>query len=378
MNPFLPGKTIYKDNFCERPQLEEKIKDYFKSYQNFYLIGERRIGKTSLVLKVAEEIKVKEGVLTVLIDLRSIETIQDVVEKIALATKKVISEIIFDRVAAKDFVSRLFPKVSFGPEGVDISLGLDFADRNPIESIEEALDLIYKTNQRKKVIIIFDEFQKILKVKESKKILEILRSKIQNHSAVSYAFCGSIRNRMEDIFSKPSSGFYKGAIRVPVEAIDKHIYVEYIMDIFFKGDRFLSKHDVETIYDKFRGNTGDLQTFFHSLWETTSRASEITENQLRQAENNILIRNYASFEALYSNISVPQKNILKAIITVSNSKFATKEFLEKTGIKSKAGIKVNIEKLKERELIFDHQGIVKFYDPYFEIWIKKEHIGSNN
>lgn len=373
MNPFLPGK-IAKENFCSRPILEQKIKENFKSHQNFYLIGERRIGKTSVALKVAEEICKEQKGLLILIDFRSVETINDVVEKIVLATKKAISEIVFDKEVAKEFLSRVFPKVSFGPEGVDIAPAYDFTERNPIESIEEALDLIVKTDKRKPVIVIIDEFQKILKIKEHKKILETLRGKIQTHSGISYMFSGSIRNKMEDIFTKPSYGFYKGAIRVPVEQIDKDDYVNYVMNIFHKGNRFIGKYDIGQVYEKLNGNTGDLQTFFHSLWEITSPAVEITSGFFDLAEKNILVRQFSSFETIYNNLTNVQKKFLQSLISVGGFNLYSKKFIDSVGVKSKSNISTILNHFKEVEILFELNKEIRYYDPYFRLWIEKEHI----
>ena len=51
MNPFKYGETVDGENFCRRPELARILKGYVESGQNVVMQGERRMGKTSLVLE---------------------------------------------------------------------------------------------------------------------------------------------------------------------------------------------------------------------------------------------------------------------------------------------------------------------------------------
>ena len=57
MNPFKYGCTVEGDCFCRRPKLAKRLKEYIKSGQNVVIQGERRMGKTSLVLETVRGMK---------------------------------------------------------------------------------------------------------------------------------------------------------------------------------------------------------------------------------------------------------------------------------------------------------------------------------
>ncbi len=79
----------------------------------------------------------------------------------------------------------------------------------PISVILIGVIIFNITNDRKPLVVVFDELQDILNLKDKKETLAILRSKIQFHTAIPYIFAGSIRNKMDEIFNHPSSAFFK-------------------------------------------------------------------------------------------------------------------------------------------------------------------------
>ena len=88
--------------------------------------------------------------------------------------------------------------------------------------------MIGAINKKKALVVVFDEFQDILNLKDYKEALALLRSKIQFHIKISYIFAGSIRNKMDDIFNRPDSAFFKSAISIEVGAIDRDQFISFL------------------------------------------------------------------------------------------------------------------------------------------------------
>ena len=57
MNPFKYGCTVNGDFFCPRPALERELASRIESGQNVVMQGDRRTGKTSLVLETVRHLK---------------------------------------------------------------------------------------------------------------------------------------------------------------------------------------------------------------------------------------------------------------------------------------------------------------------------------
>ena len=64
------------------------------------------------------------------------------------------------------------------------------------DSIQEVLDLIESLSKNKRFVVVFDEFQDILKIKAADESLALLRSKIQFHKNIPYVFVGGYPARM--------------------------------------------------------------------------------------------------------------------------------------------------------------------------------------
>ena len=74
MNPFKYGCAVGGEHFCSRPKLERQLRSYILSGQNVVMQGERRMGKTSLVL---ETVRKARGVSLIHADLLCVRDTSD-------------------------------------------------------------------------------------------------------------------------------------------------------------------------------------------------------------------------------------------------------------------------------------------------------------
>jgi hypothetical protein len=102
----------------------------------------------------------------------------------------------------------LRPVISLDPVSGQPVLSFDAGIKIRPESIEALLDLIDDVKGRNKLVVVFDEFQRILNLQRSREILAVMRGKIQFHTQACYIFAGSIRNQISHIFSEPDSAFF--------------------------------------------------------------------------------------------------------------------------------------------------------------------------
>ena len=84
------------------------------------------------------------------------------------------------------------------------------------------------TSKTNPFVVVFDEFQDILNLKDAREVLALLRSKVQFQTDIAYVFAGSIRNKMDSIFNNPDSAFFKSAIPIHVGSLDKNTFQELI------------------------------------------------------------------------------------------------------------------------------------------------------
>ena len=80
MEPFTFGCIVGDEHYCVRPQLEKEMKRHVSGGQNLVIQGERRRGKSSLVVKCVRGIR---GMGLLYVDLLGITSASDFCRRVA-------------------------------------------------------------------------------------------------------------------------------------------------------------------------------------------------------------------------------------------------------------------------------------------------------
>jgi len=166
--------------------LEEHLANQIKRGQNVYIQGERRTGKASLIYETVRKLK-KQRIIY--IDLLETKTSDDFLKRIVTSVISIEQTAgILNRVFQK--LAYLRPVASIDPlSGMPI-LTLDASVQLKPDSISGVLELISSYQLKTKpLVVVFDEFQDILNLKDSSEVLAQLRSKIQFQSDIPFLLC---------------------------------------------------------------------------------------------------------------------------------------------------------------------------------------------
>jgi AAA+ ATPase superfamily predicted ATPase len=171
MNPFVLGNILPGEPFCNRKKEIEELARYAINCANVVIYSPRRYGKTSLVRQVMHQVT-KRGFLAVYVDLFSVISKEDFIQKFLAAVIKSIGKNIssgsfMDKV--KNLFSRITPSIEIKPDSISISAHYDSGASltHLIEDIFRGLEK-YLSTKKLKCLMVFDEFQEITELKESK------------------------------------------------------------------------------------------------------------------------------------------------------------------------------------------------------------------
>jgi hypothetical protein len=365
MNPFKYGQVVRAGDFCPRPRLLKDLQGFIKSGQNILIQGERRTGKTSLIFEALRRLRKRNIVYS---DLLEVKSSDDLCKRII---KAVISMEQQSGVAEKLFksLSRLKPTLTIDPLTGQPSISLDASVKLQPDSIEGILDMVGTINKKKALVVVFDEFQDILNLKDYKEALARLRSKIQFHSKIPYIFAGSIRNRMDDIFNRPDSAFFKSAISLEVGPIDRVRFVAFLRDKFSLGNRAVSQPVFERIFEIADNIPGDIQQLCGAIWEITSYRAKIDESIMPKALQLIYSREFKGYETVLVQLTATQLKCLVGLAKHGGNAPLSAEFIRKTGIALPATIKKTLLRLIKLKIIYRYQSEYKFVNPFFKSWL---------
>lgn len=370
---FVYGVAVSDYNFIGRERETKRLLDNFKGGINVILMSPRRLGKTSLVKHVCNKLDNKD-IITVYLDIFGCKSEYDFYNKLATEVLKQTAskhELWFEE--AKEFLYRLTPKISFSPEpnsDFSISLGITPKTHTPEEVLQMAETIAIK--RKKRIVICIDEFQQIGEMSDSKQIQARLRTVWQHQKHVSYCLFGSKHHLMSTIFLHRSMPFFQFGDTISLNKIATEDWVEYIVSHFADGKRTISHALAEEICKFTENYSAYVQQLAWLIFTLKEEGETVTEDDVRQAENDLLATNDILFMQMIEPLSEFQLNFLRAIASGIKKDFGLSEVREEY----KLGSYSNITRLKtallERDLIEKQNTELVITDPIFAKWLKRK------
>lgn len=370
---FVYGVAVSDYNFIGREQETKRLLDNFRGGINVILMSPRRLGKTSLVKHVCNKLD-EEDIITVYLDIFGCKSEYDFYNKLAAEVlKQTASKHELWLEEAKEFIYRLTPKISFSPEpnaDFAISLGITPKTHTPEEVLGMAEKIAIKKGKR--IVICIDEFQQIGEMANSKQIQARLRTVWQHQKQVSYCLFGSKHHLMSAIFLHRSMPFYQFGDIISLDKIATADWVEYIVSHFADGKRTISRALAEDICRFTENYSAYVQQLSWLVFTQKEEGETVTEEDVRQAMNDLLATNEILFMQMIEPLSEYQLNFLRAIASGVTKDFGLSEVREEY----KLGSYSNINRLKtallERDLIEKRGAETVMTDPVFAKWIKRK------
>ena len=370
---FVYGVAVSDYNFIGRERETKRLLDNFKGGINVILMSPRRLGKTSLVKHVCNKLDNKD-IITVYLDIFGCKSEYDFYNKLTAEVLKQTaskSELWFEE--AKEFLYRLTPKISFSPEpnsDFSISLGITPKTHTPEEVLQMAETIAIK--RKKRIVICIDEFQQIGEMANSKQIQARLRTVWQHQKHVSYCLFGSKHHLMSSIFLHRSMPFFQFGDTISLNKIATENWVEYIVSHFADGKRTISRELAEEICKFTENYSAYVQQLAWLVFTLKEEGETVTENDVRQAENDLLATNNILFMQMIEPLSEFQLNFLRAIASGIKKDFGLSEVREEYNLGSYSNITRLKTALLERDLIEKKETELVITDPIFAKWLKRK------
>jgi uncharacterized protein len=366
INPFKYGRIVSDEDFCSRPVLQKELARCITSSQNVLVEGERRTGKTSLIF---ETIRRLDKYHYLYIDCFEIKSVDDLFRRIVNALLHDENHGSFLTNILKT-LSHLRPVISVDPITGGPSVSINATTDAKPDSLDSVMDMIGSTFKKQKTVIVFDEFQDILQLKESRRVLALLRGKIQFQTSISYVFAGSVRNTMHDIFYDPSSPFFKSATSITVGGIPQKRFSEFISAKFFhNGRRKISPEVLETVFSITQEVPGDVQEFCAAIWDCSPANRSVAKTLVPVALELIYSREHRIYENHLSMITGQQLRCLVSLARRGGKNPYSIDFINDSGIRQPGSIRKAITRLTDLKIIYLFNREYKFVNPFFRSWL---------
>ncbi len=370
-NPFPYGRVVKGADFADRePELAELIRD-LEAGQSILLSSPRRYGKTSLMVEVLRRLE-ERGHLTALVDLFGSVTPTDLAERF---TREVVVRH-YTRMESlarflREGLGRLRPELTLHPDGT-FGLGLrrDAEALGEQAVLEEVLDVpqALATRKKKRLVVVLDEFQEVGKL-DGEWLLKLIRSKIQHHDAVSYAFTGSKKHALEQIFADPEGAFYRSVRPHGLGRIPLSPFGEYITGRFDATHLRLPEDMVERILGFTEGHPYFTQQLCHEMWNLGTARGAVSEEDFESAIERILENQGEFYAQIWDGLSRFQRRMLRALAKEGTDSPYASDFIRRNRLTSASHAKRSLGALLEKQLVEREDGTYRLADLFLREWV---------
>ena len=367
---FLFGESIGDNNFIGREAEIKRLKANFTHGINTMLISPRRWGKTSLVKKVAKEVK-SDKLKVVFMDIFWCRSEYDFYNVFAEAVLRQTASRFEEFVdTATSFLGRIVSRVALSPDPnseISLSLGITPKTHTP----EEILELPERIAAKKKchIVVCIDEFQQIGEFEKSLSVQKRMRTVWQHQQNTSYCLFGSKKHLLENIFQSRSNPFYKFGDIAPLDPIPVETWIPYITKGFAKENKKISEDFCKRICEIVKYNPSYVQQLSWLTLLNTDK--DVTDDIFKRSVDDLIKENTQLFLQQTESLTSYQTNFLRALLDGVNKDFGIKEIRETYSLGTYSNIARIKTALTDKELIdFDTSGTF-IADPVLELWLKK-------
>lgn len=370
-NPFIYGEVVTGNDFCDREEEIKQLRRELADSQKIFLISARRMGKTSLITTVLEKLK-KQNIKTICLDIEGISTYKKFLNAYlnALIREFATTDKVYE------FARRLLPNIRFdltveGTGTPTLSLGYKSQDADLENIAAEIYQLPAKIASKKQLVIVFDEFQEIIKL-NGKQIEAYLRSAIQHQRNVGYIFSGSKRRLLTDMAMSKDRPFYKIGPVMYLEEIPMEEFQKFISGKFRNSGIEISKSTIMKMLGVTENIPYYVQMISHELWDIAiSGKKEIREKDIEIVLEQLIRQYDQNLRSEWSRLVSTKKQILQVIANKGGKNLLSKESLDTNELPGSSSVQRTLESLVGDDYIDRIDGQYFITNILFREWIKK-------
>ena len=276
-NPFTFGTLAQDDAFTNRREEILELAADMRNGQDVVVLAPRRYGKTSLVLRAAQEV-LADDVLVAYCDLMRTPT------KIRLAAalaKTIVDDLlspvqgVLERAGSVVRGLRVSPTVELDPRDGGVRFSFEAVRRSSDidATLERLLELPAEiaAERERRVVVVFDEFQEVVRVDNT--LPNLMRAIFQTQREVAHVYLGSRRHVLTAIFNDRHEPFWRSAKQIELGRIEEEELGAYVRARFEATDRSIDDDALARLLGLTAGHPYATQELAYFVWEHTNLTS---------------------------------------------------------------------------------------------------------
>ena len=272
-NPFLFGKIVTGEHFCNREREKRLLEENLKGGQSIVVISPRRMGKSSLLSVVTARLEAF-GMVCGRIDFFGLKSVSKIVSETVRVCAETISRQESDLKRFLATIAGTFKRTRIAIEPSQDGSGFSIKPEITLPlvirtSLGEAIAGLddFLGERGKKGVLVMDEFQEILNIdRDDSTLLEAeFRTIVQSTKNVSFAFLGSQANLLSEMFTGRKRPFFQAAKIIDLGSIDRRSLGIYIEERFKSAG--ISVGNPKSILDLVNGHPDYAQRLCSHIYD---------------------------------------------------------------------------------------------------------------
>jgi uncharacterized protein len=377
VNPFTFGALALDDAFTDREAELAELAADIRNGQDVLVYAPRRYGKSSLVLRAAEQ-ALANDVLVGYCDLMKTPT----KERFAGALAKTIYEDLASPVgqalekAAGLFRSlRVTPTIEVDPEDASLRFSFETARRHAPaidDTIEALLELPGKigSERKRRTALIFDEFQEVLKLDE--RFPNLMRAVFQTQPEVAHVYLGSKRHLLERIFNDRNEPFWRSAKQLEIGVIAPELFAAHVRRRFDGTDKGIRDDALARLVQVTGGHPYATQELAYFVWGRVPTGHFARAADVEDALADVLRSEHNHFARIWDDATHNQRLLLIALASEPSGAYG-EDYRARHGLPSASHVQRAAGQLVTDELVGRIAGEgLRIVEPFLAEWVKRE------
>ncbi len=361
-NPFRYGEAVSNDFFTDRYRERELLVSELMVGHNVLLTGPRYSGKSSLARRVMAEFE-RRGNITVYVDFdyayslpRFMEVfLAELLRSAFRQTKELHS---FVDILKEDIKKLLVLKIDKNGE-----LSIDLTRAHDHTAVAQALlELSQLTSEYKKrpCIVCLDE------ITAGGNLPDELRQSIKiiarAHTRVGYLLIS-----LEPYPEKDLAGF----VHLPLAKIEERYLKAFIKTRFENTGYRIEEAVIDEILRLSRGHPHFTQLICRELWNLGHTSKVISVKNLTHTLEAILETHAVFYTFLWRDLSLHQKNLLRAVASAGGKKIFSKDYLLQHNLGSFSTVQKSLGRLLAMQILEKSDDAYAIQDVFFQHWLNR-------
>jgi hypothetical protein len=376
-NPFTFGDLALDDAFTDREDEVHELTSDMRNGQNVLVYAPRRYGKSSLVLRAAQE-AMQQKALVGYCDLMKTPT----KERFAAALAKTIYadiaspvERAFERAGELFRGLRVQPTMEVDPSDGTLRFSFQAGRRQGDidDTIERLLELLGElaAERKRRVVIIFDEFQEVLSL--DKQLPNRMRAVFQAQPEVSHVYLGSKRHILERIFNDRNEPFWRSAKQLEIGMIPPAKFASFIRERFTGSGKGITDDVLNRLLVATGGHPYGTQELAYYVWELLAPGGEAAVAEVDDALTRVLRSEHNHFAQLWDDAPHAQRLLVLALADEPTRSLYSAGYHSRHELPANPTLQTALAGLTRKEIVGRNgEGEHSVIEPFLAEWLQRE------